>query len=71
MSLIGNIARADLDIPPESPKEFLMVPGLRESWGSLPRGEVLQGYYDNWLAVHAGAEGWPAAAAAGNAAPRL
>ena len=47
-----------------------MVPGLRESWGSLPRGEVLQGYYDNWLAVHDGAEGWPAAAA-GNAAPRL
>jgi hypothetical protein len=69
MSLIGNIARADLDIPPESPKEFLMVQGLRESWASLPRGHVLQGYYDNWLAVHAGAEGWPAAA--GNAAPKL
>ena len=47
-----------------------MVPGLRESWGSLPRGEVLQGYYDNWLAVHEGAEGWPAPLV-GNAAPKL
>ena len=59
MSLIGNIARADLDIPPEAPKEFLMDWRVRESWSSLPRGEVLQRYYDNWLAVHAGAAGWP------------
>ena len=38
----------------ESPKEFLLVKGLRETFP-----QRLRQYYDRWLEVHAGAEGWP------------
>jgi hypothetical protein len=38
----------------EAPKDFLMVKGLRETFPTR-----LQQYYDRWLEVHDGAEGWP------------
>lgn len=54
LSLIGNLARADLASAPEAPKPGLLVDGLKRSFP--PR---LRAYYDRWLEVHDGTEGWP------------
>ena len=48
LSLIGNLARADLDLPAESPKPYME--GLHERFAGAPR---LLGYYERWVAVMA------------------